>query len=126
MAELLPDEAETPPERHSKVRLVSMAQIDRRTKAAQIALETKDAIIADLGGVERLSTLERLMAENAAVSAAILRDAHVRWLRGEPVPVSEIATLENTFNRTAAALGLNRRAKDVTKSIDGYIEEKTR
>jgi hypothetical protein len=107
----------------SKVRLVTMEDLDRRTKAAQIALETKSAIMADLGGEDRLSTLEKIMVENAAMSAAVLRDAHVRWMQGQPVPVSELATLENTFNRTAQALGLTRRAKDVT-TIDAYLEQK--
>jgi hypothetical protein len=107
----------------SKVRLVTMQDLDRRTKAAQIALETKDAIMADLGGEDRLSTLEKIMVENAAMSAAVLRDAHVRWMQGKPVPVSELATLENTFNRTAQALGLSRRAKDVM-SIDAYLADR--
>jgi hypothetical protein len=108
---------------NSKVRLVTMEDLDRRTKAAQIALETKSAIMADLGGEDRLSTLERIMVENAAMSAAVLRDAHVRWIKGDPVPVSELATLENTFNRTAAALGLSRRAKDAM-TIDSYLDQK--
>ena len=68
----------------SKVRLVTMENLDRRTKAAQVAIETKAAIMADLGGEDRLSTLERIMVENAAMSAAVLRDAHVRWMQGEP------------------------------------------
>ena len=42
-----------------------MADLDRRTKAAQTAVATKAAIMADLGGEERLSTLERIMVENA-------------------------------------------------------------
>ena len=56
------------------------------------------------------------------MSAAVLRDAHVRWMSGEAIPVSELATLENTFNRTAQALGLSRRSKDVL-SIDSYLRK---
>ena len=115
--------SETPSERAGKVRLVSMGDLDRRTRAAQEALATKSAIMADLGGEDQLPTSERIMVENAAMSAAVLRDAHVRWMQGQPVPVSELATLENTFSRTAQALGLSRRAKDVT-TIDAYLEQK--
>ena len=93
------------PERVGKVRLVSMADLDRRTKAAQTAVATKAAIMSDLGGEDRLSTLERIMVENAAMSAAVLRDAHVRWMQGEPVPVSELATLENTFTEALSRAG---------------------
>jgi hypothetical protein len=56
------------------------------------------------------------------MSAAVLRDAHVRWMQGQSVPVSELATLENTFNRTAQALGLSRRAKDAM-TIDHYLDQ---
>ena len=43
-----------------RVRLASMQDLDHRTKATQIAIATKSAIIADLGGEDRLSTLEQL------------------------------------------------------------------
>ena len=43
-------------------------------------------------------------------------------MSGEAIPVSELATLENTFNRTAQALGLSRRSKDVV-SIDSYLKK---
>ena len=88
-----------------KVRLLTFDALDGRTAAYQYATETRDAITADLGGRDRLSTLERIMVENAAMDSAVLRDAHVRWLQGQPVSATEIATLENCFNRTAAALG---------------------
>jgi hypothetical protein len=84
---LASDEARTPPKKgrlgtaggelysrpNSKVRLVSMQDLDRRTKAAQVAVETKTNIMADLGGEDRLSTLERIMVENAAERSGIAR-----------------------------------------------------
>ena len=103
-----------------KTRLLTFTDLDRRTRAAQHAQEVRASIIADLGGEGRLSTLELLQAENAAVDAAVLRDMQCRWLKGEPVPVSEMATIENTFNRTAAAVGTKRRARDVTPDITTY------
>ena len=90
--------------------------------AARNAVQMRSAIMVDLGGEERLSTLERLQAENAAMGAIVLRDLHVRWLKGEQVSVAEMTALENTFNRTAAALGTARRAKDVM-TIDAYLNK---
>jgi hypothetical protein len=120
-----PDEAAKLPEYPGKARLVSLDQIDRRTKAAQLALETKDAIIADLGGPDQLSTLERLLAEHAALASAVVADSYTRWLRGEQIALAELATVSNTYMRAAMALGLNRRPKDVSKSIDQYLEDNT-
>ena len=116
------DGAATPPERIGKTRLVSMADLDRRTKAAQTAVATKSAIMSDLGGEDRLSTLERLQCENAAMASAVLRDMQVRWLQGEEVSVTEMVSVENVFNRTAAALGTKRRPKDVI-DINSYLSK---
>jgi hypothetical protein len=101
---------------------MTLDQIDRRTKAAQLALETKDAIISDLGGLDQVSTLERLLAEHAALASAVVADSYTRWLKGEQIALAELATVSNTYMRAATALGLGRRAKDISKSIDTYLE----
>ena len=113
----------TAPKQAGKTRLLTFTDLDRRTRAAQHAREVRNAIVADLGGEDRLSTLELLQAENAAVDAAVLRDMQCRWLKGEPVPVSEMATIENTFNRTAAAVGTKRRTRDITPLREQLLEQ---
>ena len=117
------DGAANPPARAPKARLMSLDQIDRRTKAAQMALETKQAIIADLGGEDRLSTLERIACEHAALASAVVADSYARWLRGEDIALAELATIQNAYLRIAGAIGFSRRAKDVT-TIDDYLEQK--
>jgi len=42
-------------EHKPKTRLLTLSGLDRRTKAAQDALEARDAIIADLGGARPAS-----------------------------------------------------------------------
>lgn len=101
----------------SKVRLLTMSDLDRRTAASKHALATKDAITADLGGEDQLSTLERLQVENAALDAAVLRDMQARWLMGQDISLGDMIALENVFNRTAAALGTTRRPKDVSPAL---------
>ena len=44
----------------------------------------------------------------------------MRWLQGEEVSVTEMVSVENVFNRTAAALGTTRRPKDVI-NISSYL-----
>jgi hypothetical protein len=120
--------AEEPPKgtvRLGKTRLISMSDLDPRTKAAQVALETREAIISDLGGSDQLSTLERLAAEHAALAAAVTQDAYARWLQGQEVSLPEISTIQNVFLRIAGALGFNRRAKDVTPSVSEYLSRET-
>ena len=100
-----------------------MDDLDRRTNAARLALETQDAIISDLGGEGQLSTLERLAAQHAALAAAVVNDAYTRWLKGEEVSLPELATVQNCYLRIADTLGFARRAKDVTKSIETYLQD---
>ena len=65
--------------------------------------------------------LELLQAENAAMAAAVLRDMQIKWISGEEVSVSDMVSIENSFNRTAAALGTKRRPKDV-QTIEAYLK----
>ena len=83
----------------------------------------RDEVIGDLGGEDHLSTLERIAVDNVVLTAAMLRDAGVRWLIGQPVDPNVVATLQNTFNRSAMALGWQRRAKDVTPSLKDYLAD---
>lgn len=103
-----------------KVRLLTLDDLDGRSRAAQFVRDTRQDVVADMGGVEQLSTLERIAVDNAVLTAAILKDAGIRWLKGEPIDPGTISSLENTFNRTAAALGWKRRARDVTPDIRTY------
>ena len=58
------------------------------------------------------------------MASAVLRDMQVRWLQGEEVSATEMVSVENVFNRTAAALGTKRRPKDVM-GIEAYLAKET-
>jgi hypothetical protein len=73
---------------------------------------------------DRLSTVERLLAEHAALAAAVVQDSYARWIDGEKVPLTELATVQNSFLRIASLLGLSRRPRDVTPNIESYLKEK--
>src|SRR5262249_23355394 len=48
-------QAEAPAKRAAKARLLSLADLDSRTRAARIVTETRDRILEDLGGADRLT-----------------------------------------------------------------------
>jgi hypothetical protein len=109
-----------------KCRLTNLADLDRRSAAYKAAERVRIDIINDLGGEDQLSTLERLAAQHAALASALVADSYGRWLKGEPIALTEIATVQNTFLRVASSLGFSRRAKDVTKSIESYLKDETK
>jgi hypothetical protein len=106
-----------------KARLLDLSDLDQRTNAAKLAQQVKADIIGDLGGEDQLSTLERLAAGHAALAAAVVQDSYARWLKGEQIALSEIATVQNMFIRTAQSVGFSRRLKDIRKDINAYLTE---
>src|SRR5262245_42012419 len=78
--------------KRQRVRLLSIADIDQRTAVARTAKQIRAAVISDLGGEDRLSTLQTIMADNAAILAVQLSDLKVRWLRGDEIDPTVVAT----------------------------------
>ena len=71
-----------------RVRLLTLNDLDRRTRAYQRVNETRAEVLADLGGESQLSMLERIATDNVAVLNAMLVDVSARWLNGEAVEVT--------------------------------------
>lgn len=111
------------PSKGGALRLLTIDALDGRTQAAKEARAMRSAIIRDLTGSDdetALSAIRLALVEAFAVQTAIINDANVRWLRGDPVNLSEITTLSNARNRTATMLGLDRVMRDVT-DLDSYL-----
>jgi len=105
------------------VKLLCIEDLSGSTKAAARCRRTRDEVLSDLGGVDGLSTLERAATNHVSVLDAMLNDMGARWLQGEKIDIGALATLQNVFNRTATALGWQRRKKDVTPlNLDAYIK----
>jgi len=98
----------------AKLRLRTLADVDRRTRAGQAAFKLRDELAADLGGYDQLSAMQRELVENTAVLGAMLKDAAASYLTGEPVDLAEFMSLTNAQRRLLADLGLERRMRDVT------------
>lgn len=112
-----------PAKEAGKARLLSLADLDRRTKAARAAFELRDRLVADLGGEDMISTMKMQIVESAAVMGAMLTDCAARYLTGKPIDLAEYTTLANAQRRLLADLGLERQARDVT-NLDAYLREK--
>jgi hypothetical protein len=56
------------------------------------------------------------------MASAVVADSYARWLKGEQIALSELATVQNAFLRVASSLGFSRRAKDVSRDINKYLE----
>jgi hypothetical protein len=108
-----------------KTKLLTLADLDGRTRAFQAVTKVIAAIESDLGGSEHLSVAEQQIITRAALTGAMLEDMGVRWLSGETVDPGLYATLSNAERRSLEAVGLRRRPRDVTpKSMREYAASK--
>lgn len=105
-----------------KTRLLCLADLDGRTRAAQAVKASIDALSNDLGGNDSLSEAERLLVRKVALTAAMSEDLAARWLTGDPVDPTVFCTLSNAERRLLETLGLKRRIRDVTPSIHDYLK----
>ena len=76
-------EPDAAPKGGGKTRLLSLADIDRRTVAYRKTNDLINSIEGDLGGADRLSTAERQIIQRAALTGALLEDLEAKWLAGE-------------------------------------------
>jgi hypothetical protein len=102
-----------------------LEDLDRRTAAYRRTAETIDAIEVDLGGADMLSTMERQVVRHVALIGSMIEDLGARWLAGESIDPVMFATLSNAERRLYEAVGLQRRAKNVTPpSVAEYLKHK--
>lgn len=103
-----------------KVRLLSFDDLDRRTKPYQQAVEFRDELISERGGESSLDALSIRIIEDVAITSAMIRDAQVRWLKGEQIGIGEIATLLNSRRRDAEMIG-GPTPRDITPTLDQFV-----
>ena len=103
-------------------KLVTLEDLDRRTRAAQQAFEFRDKLLAERGGA--VSLLRQQMISTIAVLNAMVEDGCTRWLAGQEIDQNALLSLINARRREAEMIGLDPDPKDVTPHLDDYLKRK--
>jgi hypothetical protein len=112
---------------HRKLPQVTRATLDGRTRIAREFATIVDGISTDLGGADRLSTIQRSLIEAYAGVCCVLTDINARALRGEPVDLLSYSTAVSTLTRVANKLGTKRLPRDITPpGVAEYLEHRER
>lgn len=111
-------------EQLGKVRLLTLSDLDGRTRAAQAARRLHDDLISDMGGEHHVSAGQMELAQRAAVMGALIEDIEARWLRGEKIPLHDYLAATNAQRRVLVTIGLERRARTVTQDPLAYAAAK--
>jgi hypothetical protein len=105
-----------------KVRLYTRQELDGRTRARRQFDAIAEGIAAELAP-DQLSTVRKHLIEAFAGVAVVMNDLNARLLAGEPIDLMEQAQAATTLTRLATRIGLARRARDVTPSLNDILRE---
>jgi hypothetical protein len=117
------------------VKVLGTRAVDRRTRIGKALEQWRSDLIADLGGLENISTQERAIIDEAVLTKLILSSINVWMLkqqslvsnknRGALPVVLHRNQLVTTLKVLLDSLGLKRRAKPV-ELLENYIAAKQR
>jgi hypothetical protein len=104
-----------------KIDLLTLEDIDGRTRARQLAVRMRDGLVSDLGG--DVTTAQSALAQRAAILHSILEDLEARWCMGSEIDIPTYTTASAEQRRLLTTLGLQRVARDVT-TLEAYAAKK--
>ena len=108
---------------HRKVTLLTRGDLDGRSRAKVVTDEICELLISERGGRDRLDTMRIKHCDTWAVLTAMIEDLATRYLMGQEIEPSAIATLCNARRREGELLG-NPSPRDVTPSLGEYLRVK--
>jgi hypothetical protein len=100
--------------------------IDGRSVIARRYRDIASAIVADQGGVDRLSEARLQLIRRFSASAVLAESMEARLANGEEIDINSHALLTSSMVRVAARIGINRLPKNITPSLADYLEGKSR
>jgi hypothetical protein len=80
-------------------------------------------IAEDLGGNDRLTTVQKHLVEAFAGVALAVSDLNARLLLGEEVDILEQSQAVSSMVRVAQRIGINRVPKNITPSLSDILQE---
>ena len=108
----------------TRPQLLTRDALDGRTAAAKYFDELTNAIENDLGGHDALSAIERTLVQGYVGTFVTLQHLNVLLARGQPVDLDQHAQCCSALVRIASRLGLQRRPKDATPTLEQYLAER--
>jgi hypothetical protein len=110
------------PSRAVKFQALTHESIDGRLRARRKFDAIAKGIAVDLGGEDRLTTVQKHLIEGFASIAIHVNNLTARLLRGEDVDVVEHSQAISTMVRVAGRVGIQRVAREVGPTLSQYLE----
>jgi ABC-type transporter Mla MlaB component len=102
-------------------------RIDERGLWARRTRELVQNIAGDLGGMDALSEAQKQLVRRLAGLSVLCEQLEIELASGERLDAQALAAYLQTVNsarRLSSTLGLRRIPKDVTPSLEAYLEQR--
>ena len=80
------------------------------------------AVVADMGGPDRMSETKMQLARRFAALAVQAEQMEAKLANGEAIDIGEYSQLTSTLVRVVTRIGIKRIPKNITPSVADYIE----
>jgi hypothetical protein len=108
------------PHRRTKIQLLTRSNLDGRSNACREYDRIVSGIEQDLGGRDRLSTVQATLVQAYAGAAVHVAGLNARLLIGEPVDLAEHSAAIGAMVRIAARIGCSRIPRDCS-TLGDYL-----
>lgn len=92
-----------------------MERLDRRTVLGRAVADRFQAVIADLGGEDNLTTVKRSLCRRFTWFEVMLEGMECRMAAGEQIDIGAWTQLTNSWLGIARMLGLERKPKPIRR-----------
>jgi hypothetical protein len=122
----IPRSGRRPPAQRSRVGngKCLLPATDGRRLTARRFQDLYEDIANDLGGLDQLSQAQKQMIRRAATLSAESERQEAEWANGRPFDLTVYSTTSNCLRRLFETLGVQRQARDITPSFEGYVRAK--
>ena len=130
MSEMAPHSAPTAPKKPAARSRISnghdvLAGVDQRTAIARRYRDIVEAVSLDQGGANHLSETRRQLIRRLAGSAVMAEAMEAKLANGQEIDINQYALLTSTIVRVAQRIGVDRRLRNVTPSLNQYLARRT-
>ncbi|KSV76695.1 hypothetical protein N182_24800 [Sinorhizobium sp. GL2] len=98
-----------------------LANVDGRSVAVRRLKEILAQLVSDMGGDP--SEAQLIICRRASTLAVWCEQAEAGMANGKEIDISEFTTATNALRRLLTDIGLQRRAKDITPTLERYLTD---
>ena len=106
------------------VSIPGFGNVDGRSKEAWAFRDLVEEIASDCGGLDQMSRAQLEHARRAAGLGVMAANVEAELVQGGEADIDKLVTLANAQLRILSRLGIERKARNATPSLNEYLDQK--